>query len=276
MKKSNQRNMNDHAERMYELMRKEGNRLKTFRMNPPWPKDYVDIKKLAKAGFFYTFSGDKVHCAFCRGQVCRWDRDDDPMSEHAKHFTTCPFIMGGEVGNEPLGEDPFPGPKRPRPYDVCGTYPPFPPNDTRSQQVFGEVPHPPQQHQNDAQSDISSINSLYQFNHDYGYNRNEATQQIVMPPPQQTYPPQDHMLAYDDSLSNSRAAATVSSSNSSSNCSSSVNSLTGICKICYTNSIELVFLPCGHSVSCISCAQRLFNCPFCRATITTRIRTFLV
>ncbi|GLJ59398.1 hypothetical protein SUGI_1507210 [Cryptomeria japonica] len=205
--------MNDHAERMYELMRKEG--------------------------FFYTFSGDKVHCAFCRGQVCRWDRDDDPMSEHAKHFTTCPFIMGGEVGNEPLGEDPFPGPKRPRPYDVCGTYPPFPPNDTRSQQVSEEVTHPPHPHQNDAPSDIGSINNLYQFNHDYGYQRNEETQQIIMPPPQQTLSTQHHMPAYDNLLSDSRAVATVSSSNNSSNCSSSVNSLTGICKICYTNSIEL-------------------------------------
>lgn len=266
--------MSDHAERMYELMRKEGNRLKTFQMNPPWPKDHVDIKKLAKAGFFYTFSGDKVHCAFCRGQVCRWGRDDDPMTEHAKHFTTCPFIMGGEVGNEPLGEDPFPGPKRPRPYDVCGTYPPFPPNDARSQQVSVEgLAH--NNHIYDGNPNSQIINQ-HQYNYDYGCHSNEGNQQIILPTPQQSYENQHHTSTYGDLLPNSQAAAIITSSNNSSNCSSSANSLIGICKICYTNSIELVFLPCGHSVSCLSCAQRLFNCPFCRANITTRIRTFLV
>lgn len=260
--------MDDHAERMYELMRKEGNRLKTFQMNPPWPKDYVDIKKLAKAGFFYTFSGDKVHCAFCRGQVCRWDRDDDPMAEHAKHFTTCPFIMGGEVGNEPLGEDPFPGPKRPRPYDVCGTHNQVPPN--YPQQISGQVSDPNHQ--------IPPRYNIYDGHFNPYHHNHEVDQQIIQPPPQQTYENHHHVPAYDDLLSNSQAAAAapLSSSNNSSNCGSSVNSLTGICKICYTNSIELVFLPCGHSVSCLSCAQRLMTCPFCRATITTRIRTFLV
>lgn len=209
--------MDNQTERMYDLMRKESNRLKTFQMNPPWPKDYVDIKKLAKAGFFYTFSGDNVHCAFCRGQVCRWDREDDPLTEHARHFTTCPFIMGGEVGNEPLGEDPFPGPKRPRPYDVCGY-------QHRSMQEHHAEP---------------ATNNIEQYNYTYTSNHHQQETAVNDAP-------------------------------------APVSSLTGICKICYTNSIELVFLPCGHSLSCLSCAQRLHSCPCCRAVITTRIRTFLV
>lgn len=251
--------MNDQTERMYELMRKESNRLKTFQMNPPWPKEHVDIKKLAKAGFFYVFNGDNVHCAFCRGQVCRWDRDDDPMSEHARHFTTCPFIMGGEVGNEPIGEDPFPGPKRPRPYDVCGMYPNFPPNDPRSaQQCLIES------------ANLHS-NNLDQFN--YVYSSNHQQEQEINPPQQQNQILHHHTPAYDESSDNQSHNSLSSNPGS---CSNSSGSLSGICKICYTNSIELVFLPCGHSVSCLSCAQRLYNCPCCRATITTRIRTFLV
>lgn len=224
--------MEEQTEKMYELMRKESNRLKTFQMNPPWPKDYVDIKKLAKAGFFYAFNEDNVHCAFCRGQVCRWDRDDDPMSEHARHFTTCPFIMGGDVGNEPLGEDPFPGPKRPRPYDVCGAY------------------------------------------------RHEMTNHINFPQEQQL--PSSIPLSYHQVIEPSYISGYSSSSPSNINgyssgsSSSSPSNLNGICKICYENTIQLVFLPCGHSVSCLSCSQRLFTCPCCRATITTRIRTFLV
>lgn len=229
-------------------MRKEVNRLKTFQMNPPWPKDHVDCKKLAKAGFFYGFSGDTVHCAFCRGQVCRWDREDDPMIEHARHFTTCPFIMGGDVGNEPLGEDPIPGPKRPRPYDVCG------------------------------------INNVTNYIQPTQYNL-EITNQRV---------PTDNTITIDNNrqpehslpsvvncrqiLQDNQSLCHNPSSQDDANPSTVPpnHQLSGICKICYTNPIELVFLPCGHSVSCISCAQRLFGCPFCRATITTRIRTYLV
>lgn len=265
--------MDDQTERMYELMRKESNRLKTFQMNPPWPKDYVDIKKLAKAGFFYAFNGDNVHCAFCRGQVCRWDRDDDPMSEHARHFTTCPFIMGGEVGNEPLGEDPFPGPKRPRPYDVCGTYPNFPPNDARSRQEYLNDHRQNANHDEDLQSNNSD-----QLNYNYGNNYDELRQQELFPPvlQQNNQQPQQILQYHRPASSEPTSESPSQLSSNSSNSSNSFGSLNGICKICYSNAIELVFLPCGHSVSCLSCAQRLYSCPCCRATITTRIRTFLV
>lgn len=263
--------MEDQTERMYEFMRKESNRLKTFQMNPPWPKDYVDIKKLAKAGFFYAFNGDNVYCAFCRGQVCRWDRNDDPMSEHARHFTTCPFIMGGEVGNEPLGEDPFPGPKRPRPYDVCGVFPNSPPqDDTRSSQ---------NQYQVERANHGQYYNNLEQFNHSYGEELNlsgvsEVNEEPLVHDDNHHHQNLNHTPVYDSSSDCQSNRHSPNSLNS--NCSNSSGSLNGICKICYTNSIELVFLPCGHSVSCLSCAHRLHNCPCCRASITTRIRTFLV
>lgn len=278
--------MDTQTERMYDLMRKEVNRLKTFQMRPAWPKDYVDIKKLAKAGFFYAFSGDKVHCAFCRGQVCRWDRDDDPMAEHARHFTTCPFIMGGDVGNEPLGEDPFPGPKRPRPYDVCGMLPNSPPNPAGSLQHQAAIPQQQQQQpqpqpiqsqsqlQNQHREDTNhQYSSLYDpFNYDYSNHSINDTQNHETEVHQSHHTP-----AYDDVSLDRQTQHSPSNTSASSNCSNnSSNSLNGICKICYTNSIELVFLPCGHSLSCLSCATRLHSCPCCRSTITTRIRTFLV
>lgn len=250
--------MEDQTGRMYELMRKESNRLKTFQMNPPWPKEYVDIKKLAKAGFFYAFNGDNVHCAFCRGQVCRWDRDDDPMSEHARHFPSCPFIMKTEVGNEPLGEDPILGPKIARAYDVCGAYPNYPPNDVRS-------------NLSDYQQSANFNNGLQSNNTDqlnYNYNFNQQQQ----PEQQEIYSPITHQS--QEILQYHRQTLDESSLESNNSSNSSSENL-GICKICYTNVVELVFLPCGHSVSCLACAQRLYTCPCCRATITTRIRTFL-
>lgn len=273
--------MEEQTERMYHLMKKESNRLKTFQMNPPWPKDYVDIKKLAKAGFFYAFKGDNVHCAFCRGQVCRWDREDDPMSEHARHFTTCPFIMGGDVGNEPFGEDPFPGPKRPRPYDVCGIHS----SSDEESQVHHE--HSLQSLSSSEDDNNGPPQEIVQSTNDRSIVNNNtliqnlpqrddlATQNVTNEPTHhnhsQNLKNSHHTPAYGELPTNPE---TDKVSQANSNCNS--NNLSGICKICYTNPIELVFLPCGHSISCLSCSQSLYSCPYCRATISTRIRTFLV
>ena len=48
------------------------------------------------------------------------------------------------------------------------------------------------------------------------------------------------------------------------------------CKICYTNRVKTVFCPCGHSVSCISCAKRVKSCPICRRSIAHKQTIFTV
>ncbi|KAG8173533.1 hypothetical protein JTE90_016429 [Oedothorax gibbosus] len=47
------------------------------------------------------------------------------------------------------------------------------------------------------------------------------------------------------------------------------------CKICMDEQVGVVFLPCGHLVSCPRCAQRISNCPMCRKQITALVRTYL-
>ena len=48
------------------------------------------------------------------------------------------------------------------------------------------------------------------------------------------------------------------------------------CKICMDNEVEVVLLPCGHSVSCVNCADKLKNCPVCRKFIKRIVGTFLL
>ncbi|KAL3882528.1 hypothetical protein ACJMK2_028864 [Sinanodonta woodiana] len=40
-----------------------------------------------------------------------------------------------------------------------------------------------------------------------------------------------------------------------------------LCKICFINKICVVFLPCGHLVTCSSCAIKVKECPLCRARV---------
>ncbi|XP_014909843.1 baculoviral IAP repeat-containing protein 7 isoform X2 [Poecilia latipinna] len=78
-------------------MREEAERLRTFQN---WPADApVASGDLAKAGFFFLGSGDKVQCFCCGGVLRFWEQGDSPAVEHKRHFPTCSFILGRTVGN---------------------------------------------------------------------------------------------------------------------------------------------------------------------------------
>ena len=47
------------------------------------------------------------------------------------------------------------------------------------------------------------------------------------------------------------------------------------CKICCDNRLGVVFLPCGHLVSCVKCAKYLEKCPSCKEIIHTKIKISL-
>lgn len=47
------------------------------------------------------------------------------------------------------------------------------------------------------------------------------------------------------------------------------------CKICMSEEVGVVFLPCGHLLSCVFCAPAISQCPLCRVEIRGRVRTFL-
>ena len=48
-----------------------------------------------------------------------------------------------------------------------------------------------------------------------------------------------------------------------------------LCKICMDKDVSIVFLPCGHLVSCDKCAPALKNCPICRNEIKGTVQTFM-
>ena len=45
-----------------------------------------------------------------------------------------------------------------------------------------------------------------------------------------------------------------------------------VCKVCLTERLEMIFMDCGHLVTCSSCAQRCERCPMCRAPIRAVMR----
>lgn len=48
-----------------------------------------------------------------------------------------------------------------------------------------------------------------------------------------------------------------------------------LCKVCMDEEVGVVFLPCGHLVTCVQCAPGVNACPLCRSAIKGLVRTFL-
>ena len=47
-----------------------------------------------------------------------------------------------------------------------------------------------------------------------------------------------------------------------------------LCKICLSEEIKVVFLPCGHLVCCEQCANRVSHCPICRKYINGTVKAY--
>ncbi|XP_038213958.1 baculoviral IAP repeat-containing protein 7-B [Zerene cesonia] len=47
-----------------------------------------------------------------------------------------------------------------------------------------------------------------------------------------------------------------------------------LCKVCMDNEVSMVFLPCGHLVSCAECSAALAACPLCRAGVKALVRAY--
>jgi hypothetical protein len=48
-----------------------------------------------------------------------------------------------------------------------------------------------------------------------------------------------------------------------------------ICKVCFENDANMVFIPCGHLVVCENCSDRLRECPVCRRPIQGVLKAYL-
>ncbi|XP_046555949.1 baculoviral IAP repeat-containing protein 2-like isoform X1 [Haliotis rubra] len=78
-------------------MKSEINRLNSFKYWPAWAPQ--SPATLAKAGLYYTGTGDRVECPFCFGILKKWQFGDVPLQEHRTHFPYCNFVQGNDVGN---------------------------------------------------------------------------------------------------------------------------------------------------------------------------------
>lgn len=64
---------------------------------------FISSQQLARAGFYYFNRSDHVRCAWCQGEIGKWEINDNPFTEHLRFFPNCLWAQLGpnvEVSSE--------------------------------------------------------------------------------------------------------------------------------------------------------------------------------
>ncbi|KAM9326090.1 E3 ubiquitin-protein ligase XIAP isoform 1-T1 [Gastrophryne carolinensis] len=264
----------------YFNMASEEARLKTFKN---WPS-YVPItpKDLANAGLFYTGINDQVKCFCCGGKLMNWEPGDLAWNEHRRHFPDCFFVLGRDVGNVAA--------------------------KANSARRVSEVPEYPIMSLYKTRLDSFS-NWTYPINKEtlakagfFSTGEQDVTKCFYCGGELKDWKAKDdpwelHARWYPGCkfLVDERGQLFINTIQltrplmcrlpsvetttlpEESNIEEKLRKLEEekICKVCMDKAVSVVFIPCGHLVTCSDCADALDKCPICCMIIQRRQKIFM-
>ncbi|KAK0042866.1 E3 ubiquitin-protein ligase XIAP [Biomphalaria pfeifferi] len=247
-------------------------RLKTY---STWPRGHrLQPSDLADAGFYFAGYGDCARCFYCGGGLRNWDDEDDVWVEHARWFPKCSFIRQrmGQVFVDTVQE---------------------------MHKTFDKISL-------DAVTNKMGIEILAAYPLDRGEDtlrRDPAVRAVS-----ELGIPQNFVIemakcikAEDSNLSADKILAKINTEKKEVDVTPVGNRLPNVspafadeieiirrlkesnnilrqqttCKICMDREVDIVFLPCGHLVSCTECAVAMKDCPVCRAHVRGTVRAFM-
>ncbi|XP_052239676.1 baculoviral IAP repeat-containing protein 3-like isoform X1 [Dreissena polymorpha] len=251
----------------------------------PWPKHSpVKIEDLVEAGLVYTGVGDSVRCYHCGGGLRNWEDGDSPMEEHAKWYPNCQHVLiakgkqfiqqigsgqrtetDGQIQNQRPAvhkKDPFEKDKI-----IIQTLKEFDFSEDQSKQAIQLFMLKNGGKTNYEAKDLMVILWEVAENPDMLNilnNHNDRTEECSEGMERMTVDDEPEDEA--DAMS-SADIATLEEENKS------LKHKT-LCKICLDKRADIIFLPCGHMVSCPMCAPALACCPICRKGIMGLVKAY--
>ncbi|KAH9510064.1 hypothetical protein Btru_043410 [Bulinus truncatus] len=245
-------------------------RKKTF---SSWPRSHhIQVDDLADAGFYYAGYGDCARCFFCGGGLRNWEEEDNVLVEHARWFPKCAYIR------QLLGQN-F--------VDAVQEL-----NKTKDKITFEMV----KEHMGVASFafQLDSINNPLKRDPAVKVLVESGCDEIKVLEVAGQIKSQDNPLSADlllnkyrsmgypvsvtgdmlKHLQKSPVAADLESMDKVKEVNNCLREQLR-CKICMDKDVEVVFLPCGHLVSCAECAGALNDCPVCRKPLKGTVRAFI-
>ncbi|KAK7088913.1 uncharacterized protein [Littorina saxatilis] len=208
-----------------------------------WPHQASHPKEeMAEAGFYYTGHADLVRCFHCKGGLKTWESSDQPWIEHSRWFPRCPFIK------------------------LC--------KGQKFVQAVQKLNDP------DTRPTITESDVLVEIRNMEDEERSSLRDDVVLlenlPNPNAPADPVDAVLARTG-LRVDADVTEASMQEVAERLAEENEELTSstLCKMCQTNEVNVLFLPCGHLVSCAQCAPALRTCAMCRQPVRGSVRVLL-
>ncbi|KAK0042872.1 inhibitor of apoptosis [Biomphalaria pfeifferi] len=247
-------------------------RIKTF---SNWPRSHhIQVDDLADAGFYYAGYGDCARCFFCGGGLRNWEDEDDVWVEHARWFPKCAFIR------QLMGQN------------FVDTVQEL--NKTKDkisyQMVTDEMGISASAFQLDSKSNPLKRDPAVRAMMEFGYSEKMVLEVAHLLKSQENILMSADVLLkklnewngsspqltskHLNGLTNTTTNQDLESIRKMKERNNELRQQT-MCKICMDKDVEVVFLPCGHLVSCAECAGALKDCAVCRKPVRGTVRAFL-
>ncbi|XP_059160170.1 baculoviral IAP repeat-containing protein 3-like isoform X3 [Physella acuta] len=226
-----------------------------------WPRGHhLSVESLVDAGFYYGGYGDCARCFYCGGGLRNWEDEDDVLVEHARWFPKCGYLR------QTLGQAFI---------DTVQNL-----NTDRDQISLKLVADT----MGVAESDLCVMSkenltrdAAVRAVVDLGYLFADVLQAAELVKQEANILSADNIIEKLDLLGkrlnirrNSEPAVDPSKILENIRAMKEENNqlrLQTICKICMDKEVSVVFLPCGHLVSCGECAVAMRDCPVCRVNV---------
>ncbi|OWF51547.1 putative inhibitor of apoptosis isoform X1 [Mizuhopecten yessoensis] len=249
-----------------------------------WPKHLKQRPEdLAKAGLFYEGKNDYVRCFHCAGGMREWDPEDEPFYEHARWFPFCPFMKLIKGDKYIMGVQ-------------SGTIQPPDVQRDESRQEIDMFEHPAVLSVMElgfSKDILTKVITVYRKRHgtdlcaekllhivweiEENYDMDVIPEDDIIETKQANHNQEerecertceDTELTKKDEITKTKGIDELTEENRELREQK-------ICKVCLDEEASIVFLPCGHLVTCPMCASALRKCPVCRTYIRGTVKAII-
>ncbi|KAM6151149.1 E3 ubiquitin-protein ligase XIAP [Rhynchocyon petersi] len=217
----------------------------------------VNKEQLARAGFYALGEGDKVKCFHCGGGLTDWKPSEDPWEQHAKWYPGCKYLLeekGRDYVNnihlthslESLARNTEKTPSLMKRIDDTIFQNPMVQEAIRMGFRFKDIKKTMEEKIQTSGNNYSSLEVLIAdlVSAQKDNAQDEASQTSMQ---KEISTEEQLRLLQEEKL----------------------------CKICMDRNIAIVFIPCGHLVTCKQCAEAVEKCPMCYTIITFKQKIFM-
>jgi hypothetical protein len=283
---------------MNEELNVEENRLKTF---DNWNISFIDKHQLARYGFYYYGPSDLVRCFFCHVEIGMWEEGDDVLTDHIKWSPRCSFIRSHSTTNNVpidqslLNESLSHLQREEENFEIFGITSNNDANEITSKETkFPEfaiearriesykdwpigIKQKPQELSNAGFFYTGKGDKILCFKCGGGFKdweeNDDPWEEHAKWYPECKYLNLMKGIDYIQNISKGDVAKTDPSPSIVLTPIPEIEE-NMICKICFVEKYNTIFIPCGHVIACAKCASSVTTCPACREPFEQIIRAY--